>query len=230
MFLLEPFFVFHARGIVLEEEHGGFGEGPFEMGVADLLAAVTLSLPGGFFGALDQPGIGSEVLNPGEAVDLVDFIEHDHGEDWPDAMDRSEKHQRVGVMMFGVFQDMAFQAPLEMIDVVDQLEVDFDAPPDIGIGELFGNALSMSAIRDLPAELGQIVLGIGVLDVAEQVGPFTGEVVPPAEQVPGRAHSSRIDISLGDHACPEQAGDLPGIDLVVFDLGSVDGFHVEGMA
>ncbi len=152
------------------------------MGVTDLLAAVALPLSGRLFGALDQPGIGSKVLDPGKSIDLVDFIEHDHGKDRPDAMDRSEEHQCVGVMMLRVLKDMTFQTPLEMVDVVDQFEVDFDAPPDIGIGELLGDTLPVTAVGDLPAELGQVVLSIGVLDVAEQIGTLTCEVIPPAEQ------------------------------------------------
>ena len=73
------------------------------MGVADLLAAVALPFSSGLFGALDEPGIGSEVLDPGEPVDIVDFIEDDQSEDRPDAMDGSEEKQRIGVMMFGIF-------------------------------------------------------------------------------------------------------------------------------
>ena len=35
---------------------------------------------------------------------------------------------------------------------------------------------------------------------------------------------------MRDHSSTEQAGDLTGIDAIVFDLGTVDSSHVEGVA
>jgi hypothetical protein len=73
-------------------------------------------------------------------------------------------------------------------------------------------------------------LAIGVLDVSEQFSPFSHEVVSSAKQISGRAHLLGVDIGHGDHASPEQCGDFPRVDSVVFAFTTVDGFHVEGMA
>ena len=185
VFFLESLFVFKSPRIVFEEEDSSFGKGPLEMSVSDLLAAVALPFPGGLFGAFDEPGIGDEVLDPGKPADIVDFIEDDQGEDRSYAMDGSQEKQGVRVMMFGVSEDMPFEAPFEMVDVVDELEVDLDAPLDIRIKELLGDAIPMTAVGDFSAKLWQIALGIGVLDMSQQVRTTPDKICTPPKQIPG---------------------------------------------
>lgn len=43
------------------------------MNVADLFARGAAALAGGFFDALDEPGVGDEVLNPRGSADIVDL-------------------------------------------------------------------------------------------------------------------------------------------------------------
>src|SRR5215510_2011497 len=50
-----------------------------------------------------------------------------------------------------------------------------------------------------------------------------------SEEVAGRAHGSRIDIGLREHATAEQDGNLLGINLIVFGFAAVNGFHIKGM-
>ena len=40
--------------VLAQKEHGGFGEGPLEMDIADLGARGAVAFAGGLFGALDQ--------------------------------------------------------------------------------------------------------------------------------------------------------------------------------
>ena len=49
------------------EKDGGFGEGPLEVGVADLVPATAEALPGGAVFAFDEAGVGGEVAHRGEA-------------------------------------------------------------------------------------------------------------------------------------------------------------------
>ena len=72
-----------------QEQDGGFREGPFEMDVADLAAGGADPLACGFFGTLDQAGIGGKVLNAGEAADVVDLVEDCHGQDLADTGQRT---------------------------------------------------------------------------------------------------------------------------------------------
>ena len=51
----------------------------------------------------------------------------------------------------------------------------------------------------------QVVLAVGVLDVAEQVGALAGQVVAAAQQIAGGAHLGGIDVGHGE-ACRRAAG------------------------
>jgi hypothetical protein len=229
VFLLEPLFEFHAFGIPPKEEDSGFGEGPLEVGVTDLFARGSIAFPGGFFGALAEPGIGGEVLDPGETVDVVDLVEDDEREDGPDAVDGPQEIEGVGIVVPGISEDVAFEIAREAIEMVDELEIDLDASSNVGVNELTGDTLSMDLVGDLFTELGKVALAIGILDVGEKIGSFACEVVTTPEEIPCGAHGGGIDVSLGQHSGPKEPGDLTGIDSVVFDLGAVDRFHVEGM-
>ena len=59
------------------EQDGRFGEGPLQMGVADLVAAEALASCRPTRGAAHQPGVGEELADLGEAADVVDLVEQD---------------------------------------------------------------------------------------------------------------------------------------------------------
>ena len=84
MFLLYAREVLLACGIVPQEQHRGFGEGPLEVGVADLLARSSIAFTSGLFGTLDEPAIGDEFLHAREAADIMDFVEQHEGQDLAD--------------------------------------------------------------------------------------------------------------------------------------------------
>ncbi len=63
--------------VASEEETGRFGEGPFEMDVADFAVFGAKLFSAGFSGAFDQTAIGDEVLDPVKAVDILDFVQDD---------------------------------------------------------------------------------------------------------------------------------------------------------
>ncbi len=55
------------------------------MNVADLGSRDTVALACGFFREFHQPGIGGKVLDCGEALDVMDLVEDNPGEDLADA-------------------------------------------------------------------------------------------------------------------------------------------------
>src|SRR5262245_60353375 len=85
MLFLQADQVLLALGIVPQEQSGGFGKGPLEMGVADVLARDAQALASGFFRTLDQATIRDEVLHPWEAGNVMDFIEQHEAEDCANA-------------------------------------------------------------------------------------------------------------------------------------------------
>src|SRR6516162_1991512 len=68
-----------------DEQAGGLGEGPLQVGVADLVAAAALLLAGRLVCAADQPSVGQKLSDFGEAADVVDLVEQDQGQHLADA-------------------------------------------------------------------------------------------------------------------------------------------------
>ena len=59
--------------VLAQEERGGFGKGPLEVGIPDLGTAAAQTFPAGLLGRLDQPAVGREILNRREPIDVMDF-------------------------------------------------------------------------------------------------------------------------------------------------------------
>jgi hypothetical protein len=94
MFFREASEVLLARRIVAQEQDGGFGESPLEVGIADLRARSSIAFASRFFRTLDEATIGHELLDTGEAVDIVDLIEQHQGQDLADPWDGSAGGRR----------------------------------------------------------------------------------------------------------------------------------------
>ena len=101
VFAAEPLDDLASLGALAEKRHGGFGEGPLQVDVADLGAPETVGLAGGFPGALDQAAVGGELLHAVEASDVVDLVEDRESEDLADAGDGAEPMEGVGVVLLG---------------------------------------------------------------------------------------------------------------------------------
>jgi hypothetical protein len=200
------------------------------MDVTDLFTRGTVTLAGGFFSALDEPGIGDEVLNAWESPDVVDLIENDEGEDLADAMYCAKEMEGIGVVPICGTQEIGLEPPYLFVQEIDELEVQLDALADTGVGELLDHPVAVDLVGDLTAELREIALAVGILDVAEQIGPTAYEVGSTSEQISGSAHLSWIDVGLGDHAAAQESGDLAGVDLVVLGFAPMNGFHVKSVA
>ena len=157
------------------------------------------------------------------------FIQEHETEDLANARDSLEQVQGVGIMLLGRRDNGQFQIPQQLIIIVDQGEVDFDTLLHGGIREPLSNTAAVGFVGDLLANIGQIVLPIGLLDMRQQLSPFPHEMHPPPKQVAGGSHLRGIDVGLGQHATTQEHGNFLGVDLVIFGLAPVDGFHVERM-
>jgi len=119
VFLLEFLQIFLAVGIVAKKKHGGFREGPLEMGITDFLARGAVAFAGGLFRAFDESAVGDEVLHARESVDVVDLVEDDKGEYFADAVDGSQAIESVHVVPFCGSNDIEFHVGKELVIVVD---------------------------------------------------------------------------------------------------------------
>jgi hypothetical protein len=167
-----------------EEETGCLGECPLEVVVSDLgvLGAELFSCR--LSGAFDEAAVGDKILDPGEAPDVVDFVEEDEAKDLPHPWDTPEQVPAVDIVSLGAFFDVALELTEEVVVEVEQLKIDLDAFANRGIREAVGDSIAVCLEGDLLLELGQVVLTVGVLDVGEEFGALSHEVVSAAQEIP----------------------------------------------
>src|SRR4030042_2123059 len=127
-------------------------------------------------------------------------------------------------------REFMFETVQNHIVMIYKSQIEFYAFLYAWIGEAVGNSYSVSvAFSGYPSHIVKIVLVIRVLDMSNEFSPFSGKVVSSSEQVSGRAHFRRIDISHRDHSSPEENSNLMGVDLIVFGFATMDCFHIEGV-
>ena len=154
------------RRIGAQTQHRRFREGPFEVGVAKLRARSAVALPSRFLGTFDYTAIGDNILDPREAVDVMDFIEEHQGEDLPDPRDRAQAVEGVGIVLLGARDDGEFQVGEELIVVVIR-------PKSTSMLFCTAGSANRSAtprgclVRDLLPDVGPVVLTIGMLDMGQ---------------------------------------------------------------
>ena len=135
--------------------------------------------------ALHQPCVGDEVPDPWEAVDVVDFVEDHQGEDFPDAGDSAKQVNGYGIMFGNVCIDPSFDGEDLCVKGVDECDVHLDGGTDHRVGESVFDTGAIGAAVNALFEGGQVVLGIGVLDVSQELCMLTGKVHPAAKEIPG---------------------------------------------
>ena len=106
-------------------------------------------------------------MDPWEAGDVMHLIQEHETEDLANARDRLEQVQGVGIMLFGRGDNGQLQVPQQLILIVDQGEVHLDVFLDGGIGKPLGDPSAIRLVSDLFADLGQVVLAIGLLDMRQ---------------------------------------------------------------
>jgi hypothetical protein len=113
--------------------------------------------------------------------------------------------------------------------VARELDVGGNALENGRVGEFLGDPFSVASIVDARLWSRKIVLMVGVLDVGEEATSLPNELEASPEKISSGAHLGRVDVSLGNHASPEEGCDLEGVDAVVLGFASVDGFHIESV-
>mgnify|MGYP000256458682 CR=1 FL=1 len=90
------------------------------MDVADLSSREAVAFAGGISRAFDEPGIGDKVLDGGETVDVVDFVEDDQGEDLADAGHGTDQKEILGIMLLGRSGDIELHVGEQFVVVGDK--------------------------------------------------------------------------------------------------------------
>ena len=132
-------------------------------------------------------------------------------------------------MVPGGFDDGEFDVAKQRIIVGDERQSNFDTLVDGWIGKALSNPLAVRFVGDLCANGRQVLLAVGMLHVCQEFGPFVRQRHAAPKQVTGGAHVGGRDRGLREHTAAKQGSNLLRINLVIFGLPAMDGFHVEGM-
>ena len=170
---LQPSEVFLACRIVPQKQDGGFRKGPFQARVTNLASRGAVAFTGGFFCTFDQAAIGDKILHPPETLDVMNLVEQDEAQDFPIPGTVWSKYRvwascclaALTICSSSIAQQVIVSSP-------NQGEIHFHALLDCWIGEPLGDAIAVGFVGQLFANLGQVVLAIGVLDVRQEFRPF----------------------------------------------------------
>jgi hypothetical protein len=218
-----------AGRMVPQEQHGGVGEGPREVGVPDLRAGGPLALTGRCLDTRDEAARRNAVLHPGKTADIMACIEPHQGHDLPHARDGAPPVEGLGRMLCGALPDRQGQAAESLVVVGDPCSVDCEALLHSWVGPPLGHAKAVGLVGDVLAARGQVILAVGLLDRRQELSPWPHQMDAAPPQVAGGPHLSRIDIGLGAHATAEPDGNCVRSDLLVCGVAAVHGFHGEGL-
>ena len=132
------------------------GECPLEVVVSDLGVLGAELFASRLSGAFDEAAVGDKILDPGEASDVVDFVEEDEAEDLAHPWDTPEQVPAVDIVSLGAFFDVALEVTKEPVVEVEKLEIDLDAFANGGIREAIGDSLPVCFEGDLFSNSGRL--------------------------------------------------------------------------
>jgi hypothetical protein len=221
---------FVPRRMLPQAEHGGFGAGPWQIGVATLRARRALALAGRCCRPCDQPTRGDDLLSPGAALAILAFGAHPHAQHRAHAGPGLQERPGMGVLLRrGVGQGPRL-FPENAVRGIAPGAVDCDPVLAGGVGNPLGSPRAMALIGELGPDLRQMVRPVGLRHVGQERGPWVPQRHPPPAQVPGGPHGGGLDRGRRAHPAPEQDGNVVRVHRVGCRLAPVHGVHGEGMA
>jgi hypothetical protein len=93
----------------------------------------------------------------------MDFVEPHEAEDFANTGHRLQEVEGLGIVLLGGFKDVELQVTEELIIIGDQGKVDLDVLLDRQIGKAVSDPLTIGLVGDVLADVGQIVLRVGIL-------------------------------------------------------------------
>jgi len=136
------------------------------------------------------------------------FIEHHQGQDVPSPGGGTEAVAGVGVVLRGGLHDRPFEVGEKRVVVGEEPEGDGEGLVHRGIVTALGHAVPGGLGGELFANLRQIVLAVGLLDMGQELRSFAHQVGPASQEVTGGPHLRWIDVGLREHAAATEGSDL----------------------
>ena len=135
----------------------------------------------------------------------------------------------MGIVVLGGCEEGEFQLLEERIIRGEEGQIDRHGLLHGGIVTALGPPVAMRFVGNLLADLGHVVVAIGMLPMGQECSAFAHQGGAAPAQVTGGAHLRWRDRGLREHPAPQHGGNLVRIDLVVCRFPAVEGFHGEGM-
>jgi hypothetical protein len=159
----------------------------------------------------------------------MDGIAPHEAADLADAGDRVQPIPGSGIMVLGGVDDGKRDVTEERIVRGDEGEIDCQAFLPRWSGTALGDSVAVGGRGDFFADGWQIVLTVRMVHACQECPALARQGHTSAQQGTGGAHGRGVDIGLRAPTTAQQGGNLVRIDLVIFGLAIVDGFHGEGM-
>jgi hypothetical protein len=228
--LLEPREVLASRCVPAQEQTRSFGEGPLEMDISHLGAGELDDLAIGLMPTPDQAGVGQEALDTLKPAQVVDLVEQGHGQDLADSRNGAKQKVALSVVVADLVEQVELELSDDLIVGLQEGDVGGHRHLDAGLVEVLDDGAAILGLVDPLLEVREVVLGVGVLDVSEELGALPDEEGASPHEVACGPLLVGIEVAVGEIAAAQQGGDLEGIDAVVLRLPCMDGLHVECVA
>jgi hypothetical protein len=148
------------------------GQGPREGRVADFFAGRAPAFAGGFFGTLAKATGGDKLLYRRQASNVVHCVEPYATATLPEPGHGLPQRQGVSVMGLGGLDDRQRDVAKPLVVGGDQGSGDCDVLWHGGIGTAFSNPIPVGFVRALLADLGQVVVTLGIVHMRQQCSAF----------------------------------------------------------
>jgi hypothetical protein len=195
--------------------------------MTNVRAGGAVAFPRRCLGACDQAARGHNILHPGKAHHIMPLIPEDQSQDVAKPGDRWPPGPRLGMVWRCRVDDGSLQVVEYLVVGTHEPEVYLKTLVHGRLGKPLRDASPVRLISPLLANLGQMVLAVGLLKMREPRGPFARERHAAPEELTGRPPRGGIDLGRREHPATQQHGDLLGVERVVFGLAAVDRFHLQ---
>ena len=126
---------------------------------------------------LHEPGMRRELLDAVKSPDVVNLVQDGQRQDLADAGDGSEPMKRVGIMAFGFPHDRELEIGDELVVLVNQGHVHFNALADARVRKVVDDPVAIARGGEALLEGRQVVVRAGILDVDQQLAALTDQAL-----------------------------------------------------
>jgi len=159
-----------------EKQTGSLTEGPFQMDISDLVVWAPLTLAPRLMSAFHQPCVGDEVANRGKTVDVVDLVEDHQGQGFPYTGNTAKQMNGHRIVFRNLGVDLSFDREDLLMKGIHQCPIHLHSSAHHRVVEAPAYAGTIGSAVNPFLEVGEIVLGVGVLDVRLKLFMLTNEV------------------------------------------------------